>query len=353
MIKVAALTGGRFIPSSRFRIRQHIQPLTEHGILVREYCPAIDKSRTVYPLTGGKRIREVPLIYPLFIALEVAKFTALFPGVLGSWCNDITWLERGLYDGFPTIEKALKKPLILDVDDAVWHAKPYGEAQMKHTAQWADQIVVGNNYLADWFGKFNKNISVVPTALDTDIFYPSVNNEKNFFTVGWTGTSGNFNYLYSLNNAIKRFFEYAKNARMLIVADEFPSGLDLPRDRLDYVKWSEDNEAELVKTMDVGLMPLEDSNWTRGKCSFKMLQYMACGLPVVVSPVGMNCEILAKGNIGFAASREGDWLDALIFLYEDGNQRSVMGREGRIIVEREYSQKIVSGELATIMRKVL
>ena len=346
MIKVAALTGGRYIPSSRFRFRQHFQPLTEYGVNVSEYSPVISKSVTALKLLNGKRLREAPYILPLFFAVEIGKFASLLPGVLKSWRHDIVWLERGLYDGLPTIECGLKKPLVLDVDDAVWQSPPYGESQMKYTALRADTIVVGNTYLADWFSQFSKNIEIIPTAVDTNQFFPVQQDENRSFTVGWTGTSGNFNYLCSISNALKNFFEYAKNARLLVVADKFPDGFDLPYERLDFVKWSENNEAAMVQKMDVGLMPLADDSWSRGKCSFKMLQYMACGIPVVVSPVGMNAEVLAKGNIGFKATSEKDWLDVLIYLYEDENRRAIMGKEGRRIVERDYCRTVVTELLA-------
>lgn len=353
MIQVAALTSGRYVPSSRFRIRQHIQPLSGHGVVVREYCPSIAKNATLSFLPPRMRIRHVPPVIPLVFALEVAKFCSVLPGVLGSRRADVVWLERGLYAGLPTLESMLRKPLVLDVDDAVWHARPFGELQMKRTAERATMIVAGNSHLAEWFGRFNKNIVIVPTAIDVDTFIPIRRNEDQPFTLGWTGTSGNFKYLYRINKVLKDFFDYARDARMLVVADKFPYKLNVPLDKLEYVKWSEANEVAMVQKMDVGLMPLADDSWTRGKCSFKMLQYMACGKPVVVSPVGMNAEVLEKGSMGFGPTSEQDWLSALVELYKDRELGLSLGQNGRLVTERDYSITVISKNLSDIFLNVI
>lgn len=352
MIKVAALTGGRYSPSARFRFRQHYELLLEEKIYVKEYCPSIEKNTSINKLTNGRRLREIPHILPLFLMFEIGKFISLVPGVLRSRSHDVIWLERGLYSGFPTIEWGLKKPLVLDIDDAVWHSPPFGESQIKKTAMRADKIIAGNNYLANWLNRFSKNISIVPTSIDTNRFTPEINRTERPFTIGWTGTSGNFKYLKSISHALNKFFEYSKKSRILIVADKFPDNINLPHDRIHFVKWSEDNEAVMVQKMDVGLMPLADDDWCRGKCSFKMLQYMATGIPVIVSPVGMNAEVLDKGNIGIGATRNDQWLDALISIHDDENQRLLMGKNGRLIVEHNYSQRVIGKLIAENLMSV-
>jgi glycosyltransferase involved in cell wall biosynthesis len=151
---------------------------------------------------------------------------------------------------------------------------------------------------------------------------------------------------------LKDFFEYAQDARMLLIADKPPNGLEVPHGRIDYVKWSEENEVSLVQKMDVGLMPLADNLWTRGKCSFKMLQYMACGKPVVASPVGMNAEILTIGNVGFGPHDEKGWLEALVYLYDNCSKALLLGQNGRELTERCFSLKAVSGMLAEVFQNV-
>ena len=174
-LRVAALTSGLHTPSSRFRIRQHIAPLAEHDILVREFRPVVGNNvdNLLRPLRPkGTRIRSFPPIYPLYVALLSLRVAARVPGVVASWRYDLTWLERGLCDGWPTLERLLGKPLVLDVDDAVWLAEPFGARQMQRTAERADVVVVCNNYLADWFGRYCRRIELVPTPVDGDIFFP-------------------------------------------------------------------------------------------------------------------------------------------------------------------------------------
>jgi glycosyltransferase involved in cell wall biosynthesis len=289
----------------------------------------------------------------VFLAIELAKLASLVPGVLNSWRADVTWLERCLYDGIPTFEWALSRPMVLDVDDAIWSSKPFGEAQMAYTARRAARVIAGNAHIASWFEKYNSNIDVIPTAVDTDLFRPRKKTDDRFFTVGWTGSSGNFPYLYEIREDLRRFFLQAETARLLVVADRYPYELNLPPEKVAYVKWSPGTEASSVQAMDVGLMPLPDNDWTRGKCSFKMIQYMACGIPSIVSPVGMNVEVLSRGAVGLPASRPGDWYEALMQLHEDSVAAGKMGVEARQIAERHYSVAVVANQIAATFHAAL
>lgn len=353
MIKVAALTGGRTVPSSRFRVRQYVGPLSTHGFEVQEHCPLVDKGHTVHGMLRGKRLRHAPWAYPWFLTLEFAKFASLFPGVLNTWRADITWLERCLYDGLPFLESLLSRPLVLDVDDAIWHSKPFGAEQMAYAAKRATRVIAGNSHIANWFEKYNTNIDIIPTAVDTNRFRPSEIEDNRFFTIGWTGTSGNFSYLYEIRDELRRFLSHINSARLLIVADQYPYQIGLPEHQLIYIKWSEASEVLAVQSMDVGLMPLPDNDWTRGKCSFKMIQYMACGIPSIVSPVGMNVEVLSKGVVGLAALRSGDWYRALMQIYQDRAAASAMGREARKLAEQHYSVEVIATQIAGTFRTAL
>jgi len=350
-LRVAALTSGLRTPSSRFRIRQHIAPLSEHGILVHEFRPVVGNyvDNVLTPLRPkGTRIRNFPPIYPLYLGLLTLRLAARLPGVLASWRYDLTWLERGLCEGWPTLETFLGKPLILDVDDAVWLAEPFGARQMQRTAERADVVVACNAYLAEWFARFCRRIELVPTPVDGDFFFPIQKLAQPSFIVGWTGTSPNFRYLAMITGALAKFFRHAPEARLRIVADHPPTDLELPPERVEFVRWSAANEATAVQTMDVGIMPLADDPWTKGKCAFKMIQYMACGLPVVASPVGMAAEILGRGEVGLSAHTEQQWLDALVFLYEHREEAKRFGATGRTTFLAHYSREAATRELARI-----
>lgn len=351
-MKIAALTSGKHTPSTRFRIRQHGNNLQESGITVREYIPFIDKYAGI-PSVIGDRVPENLMPQTDWI-WRTMKLTARFPGLIGSWQNDVTWLGRELLPGRLTLESLLKHPLVFDVDDAIWHAKPFGEKAAAKIAEISDITIVGNNFLANWFNQHTNNIRIVPTAVDTTHYRPrsdSSNSAENRFVVGWTGISGNFPYLYAIEHGLERFL--AKyDAQLLVVADAPPKFTLVKPEMVKFVRWSPGIEAKIIQEMHVGLMPLPSSDWARGKCSLKMLIYMACGLPVVVSPVGTNAEILAMNEVGIGAESNDDYYDALERLYLDRQLGKRLGNNGRKITEKNFSRAIISKTLVEIFSEL-
>lgn len=353
MIKVAALTSGRNVPSTRFRIRQHIEPLQKAGIDVREYVPSIVK---LAYLLGLSQV-ESPGYYirPLCALWEAVKLLTRGPGVMGSWRAQVTWLGREIFPGCLTLEPLLKRPYVFDVDDAIWLRRPFGRSAVSKIAKNAAIVLAGNTYIADWFSSYARDVRIVPTAVDTRRFIPptlSNSHDNKRFVIGWTGLSANFKYIYEIEPPLQRFLGTHEDSELLVVADQPPSFHILQPERVRYIKWSPGIEAEAVRQMDVGLMPLADDEWTRGKCSFKMLQYMATGIPVVVSPVGMNSEVLSMGTVGFAAENEGDWYEALDNLYKDRSLAHKYGATGRLIAEQHFSRTVVSSNIARIVKEL-
>ncbi len=353
MIRVAALTSGRFEPASRHRFRQYFEKLREVGIQVDEFLPAIGKYNRIpgWP----KNIRQ-GYAGPFLLAWLGVKLAARLPGILGSWNHQITWLERSLLPGVPSLEYLLKGPLVLDVDDAVWLEPPMGSITMRLIAKRATIVLAGNNYIADWFSNFCKDVRVLPTAIDIERYIPADTTSKNSphrFNIGWIGTSGNLPYLQMIEKPLGQFLFETKDARLLVMADYPPVFKTLPTEQVCFLPWSEEKEVQTIQSMDVGLMPLPDNEWTRGKCSFKMLQYMACARPVIVSPVGMNTEILSLAEPGFAAIKESDWYDSLKFLYQNPERARTYGVQGRKIIERHFNSRIISQRLAEVFKGLI
>lgn len=350
MIKVAALTPGVNTPSSRFRVRQFIAPLSKMGVEVTEYASQVEKAE---PLPWiGTRVRA-RYVFPLFVAWEAAKMALRIPDVYRARRADIVWLQRELISGVISLEPFISRPLILDVDDAIWTSPPFGRSSMAKLAGMAEVVVVGNEYLANWFGKYAKRIEIVPTAIDTDKFSPAVRTVlAERFVVGWTGTGGNLSYLYGIEEPLSLFLAKHADAELHVISDRKAVFRKLPSHQVKCIAWSPEIEAVTLKTWDVGLMPLTDDEFTRGKCSFKMLQYMSTGLPVVASPIGMNGELLSRGTIGFSANSNHEWFQALEWLYIHRNESKGFGSLGREIVEREYSQSVVSKKLRSIIGSV-
>lgn len=351
MIDVVSLTGGKFDPASRFRVRQHVKPLQSMGVDVHEYVPLINKYAGL-PFSP-KNVRVSPYAYPIFLIWQGMKLVTRFPGVLGSRQGDITWLQRDLLPGCLTLEYFLKKPLVFDVDDAIWLNPPFGRQSLIAIAKRADVIIAGNNYIAAWFEPYSRLVHVVSTAIDMERFRPedpALDRGDKQFVIGWTGTASTLKYLESMEPCLRRFMIDHPDSEIIVIADMCPNLKTLPSGRFHYIPWSEDVEAVALKRVDVGIMPLPDNEWTRGKCSYKMLQYMACGIPVIVSPVGMNNELLAKGDFGLPARTESDWYETFSFFYKNRSAGKTFGQAGRIVAEKYFSQRIISRQLADIFK---
>lgn len=351
MIKIVALTGGLHIPSSRFRVRQFIKPLSLMSVEVLEYSGRIEKSAQV-PWIG--KYCRVRYYLPIFVAWEAIKIFVRLIDIFRANKADVVWLERELIAGIISLEPFIKKPFVFDVDDAIWTSRPFGKVSIAKIASLAEVVVVGNKYLAEWFKKHAKHVEIIPTAIDVTRFCPRQRDivKDSNFVIGWTGSGGNLSYLYEIEKPLLQILQKYPNIEIHIVSDVKPFLGTLPGKQVKYIAWTPENEVSALKDFDVGLMPLPDNEFARGKCSFKMLQYMAVGLPVVVSPVGMNRELLAKGAIGFSASSCNDWFEALVWLYNNQNEGKKMGLNGREIVIREYSQEVVCRKLEAVFRRV-
>jgi len=335
MLKCIALTGGKNVPGARFRVRQYINAVRPLGVEIKEAYSHLG----AYPPPQR-------LVRPLWGMLSVP---VRIPDVLRSYAYDVTLLQREMLSTFVTLEPLTHRPRVLDVDDAIWLHRRGGYA--KHLATICDTVICGNSFLANQFGQWNKDITIIPTAVDTDRFYPVLNTHKDLL-IGWIGTSANYKYLYMIESALCAVLERVPHARLRIIADKAPAFKEALMARTEFIRWSPEDEARGVQEMTVGIMPSDDSMWARGKCSYKMLLYMACGIPVVVSPVGMNKEILDMDNVGFGAICEGDWVDSLVHCLESESARVVMGLNSRRVVLERFSIHVLAPKLANTLLAV-
>lgn len=348
MIDIAAITSGKHLPSTQYRFRQYIPLLRDAGIHVREYCPAVDKWA---PVPGKPNKMSNRQVLPLYALWQGLKLATRLPGIIGSYSCDITWLNKELLPGYSTLEGLLGSPLVSDIDDAIWLTPPFGGRVARRIGQRSDVLVVGNDYLANWFDNCASQIQIAPTAVDASLFCPGAQKEKDgIFVVGWIGSQGNLPYLSAIGPALKAFLSSRKDVRLLVVSDVKPEFGELSPNQVMYQRWTRETEVAAIQKMDIGLMPLADSDWARGKCAFKMLQYMAVGLPVIVSPVGMNAQVLEMGELGIAATDATDWVDALEALYADREQGRRMGAIGRQVVKANFDLPVVGGKLAAIFK---
>lgn len=265
------------------------------------------------------------------------------------WSNrfSLRFLQRNLTSTLCTWEPLLRKPFVFDVDDAIFLGSRGGSAD--RIARSSSLTICGNDFLADHFSKFGA-VAVLPTAVDTARYFPRTNSSSSVKIIGWSGSSSGLKYLYGIEPAIAALLEKHPDAFIKIISDKPPVFKTLATNRVLYEPWSPEREVVGLQDFSIGIMPLEDDLWARGKCSFKMLTYMAVGVPVVVSPVGMNSEILAQASCGFGPKNENEWVDAMSCLLNSPSLAEKMGKAGRQLVEDRYAKNVIAPALAGILK---
>lgn len=338
MIEVAGYTGGREVPTARFRFRQFAEPLRGHGVLLREYFP----SGTCYPPPGaGRRLRWGARI----VAERLRQ-------VLAGRHADAVLFQRELISTIPSFEWLAGRPRILDLDDATWLHQRFRAVDRLLAS--VDLAICGNDYLAEHASAFCDRVEVLPTGLDTDYWSPGVNARPAGAPVlAWSGSSSGLVYLESIEPALREVLAREPAARLRVVSDRPPRLPGLDPARVDFVPWSPATEVDALRDATVGLMPLTADPWARGKCGFKLLSYMAVGLPAVASPVGPNTAMVQRSSGGFTARLPDEWVDALVTLLADEALRARMGAAGRMFVERHYSVRVLAPRLAGLLHGVV
>jgi glycosyltransferase involved in cell wall biosynthesis len=256
-------------------------------------------------------------------------------------------VQRWAMGSFPTIEFLSGRPRVWDIDDAIWLNAP-GFVVRRFAASF-DLVICGNQFLADHASRWNRQVVIIPTAVDTERFCPS-GPPNGQGIICWSGSKGNLKYLYKVADSIKVVLEKHRNARLRVVCDCAPDFRDLDPRRIDYVPWTPVSEVSALRTASVGIMPLEDTEWCEGKCSYKLLCSMACGLPVVASPVGMNAEVLSRNSVGLAATRADQWVDALDWILRNPCEADAMGCSGRDLVVSTYSVDHLAPTLSAVLK---
>lgn len=333
--------------SARARILQYINPLKEEGVQLtsKYYFPL----RYSEPAKWANKLAKITGINPWrFVHLH--KTVTRLPLLMSQYKYDIIWQNKLIMPHHSFLESALRKPLVFDFDDAVWindKENPVIKAIKKSTI-----IFAGNDYLAEYAIKYNKNTLVIPSVIDTTALFP-LKKESEQFTIGWIGTITNFKYLEITKPAIIKFLSLHKEARFMVVSSEPPPQFSFDNEKYIFKKWEASRENEMINMFSIGIMPLEDTDFTKGKCSYKMLQYLACGKPVVVSPVGTNKKILNEADVGIAATTTEDWFDGFSILKDDLTFKEKCADNGRKLVERKYSVLVTAPLIAEHFKKIV
>ncbi|OCB76567.1 glycosyltransferase [Flavobacterium crassostreae] len=337
-MKVNAYTTGFLAPSARYRVRQLIPYLENENVIVNE----------IYSKAGAfPPPNKIDQLKWAFDNISENTFK-----VMRQPEADVTWLQKVMFSKHYTFERFLKKPLIFDVDDAIF-LKNNGFFAQK-IADRADRMICGNDFLADYFSNFNANIDVIPTSVDVSK-YDAIAKvySSNTFYILWTGTSSGYPFVYEMEQALKIIVDKYDFVKIKIVSNAPPVFKFLEKDDFEFSYWTEEIEFSSIKNSDLGIMPLPDNDQTKGKCSYKMLCYMAGKLPVVVSAVGMNNDVLKLGEIGLGVTNNSEWVNAIEEIIQSKTMHEKFALNGYNVVLNHFDVNVVAKKIYKSFNEVI
>lgn len=281
---------------------------------------------------------------------------------------DAIWLQMEAFPWLPgpvetTLLRRAGLPLVVDYDDAWFHrydahANPAVRAllgrKIDAVMRAADLVVAGNDYIAARAREAGaRRIEIIPTVIDLTDYPPAPAPQNDVFTVGWIGSPHSDQWLQTIRPALARFCAESPGARLVTVGAGERIREQLPDVPLEIRPWTKETEVPDMQSFDVGIMPLTDSLWERGKCGFKLIQNLACACPVVASPVGVNRDIVQPGQTGYLADSQDEWVDALRRMRDNPAARRQMGANGRRLVEAKYALQVTAPRTAELLRSVV
>jgi glycosyltransferase involved in cell wall biosynthesis len=338
---------GANVPAARVRGVTVAKALTDRGIACELRIPW----PSVYGDTAWlSRRRGVQWMRgPLQVVAALARPFQL----RGLTRDDVVFFQRPLIE-FPitALERlaARGRRSIFDFDDAIF-LNVGGRAKLRRIAQTVDHVIAGNRHLAEAAAVPDKT-TVIPTAVDTDRYQPLPTRDRRGADVvlGWTGLASNYRQLLTVRDPIMRALERT-GARLLLISNA-PPPPELLSAQVEFRPWRPETEVVDLGEIDVGLMPLPDTPYARGKCAFKLIQYMALGRPGVASPVGANSEVVTPAADGFLPASADEWEETLVSLALDPDLRRRVGEAGRRRVEQAYSLAAVVPRYLDVLNRV-
>jgi glycosyltransferase involved in cell wall biosynthesis len=306
---------GRDVPSSKFRVLGYLPFLEEMGWNYRIFA-------------GGTG---------LWMKWKILKIAGDI---------DLIFIQKKLFPSFYLRMLKKRNPnIIFDFDDALFAREPtekpfrlrkpgtrYTKRRLQEVLQLAVHVIAGNRVLAGYAELYTQKLSIIPTPVKLSDYSFNKKGEGPV-VIGWLGTGRNLIYLREIESAIQRIATQFPEVEWRILSDR---SYELDGVSIRNIRWDDSTAMKELSRFDIGLMPLFNDLWSRGKCAFKILQYMASGIPCVASPVGMNTEIIEEGVTGYLAGNTKEWSDILIRLIRDGDLRRRIGKNARQFVEKEF-----------------
>ncbi|MFZ6014452.1 MAG: glycosyltransferase family 4 protein [Bacteroidota bacterium] len=331
-------------PSQRFRFEQYFE-------LLRKQPYQIEVQTFWSAKAWSALYKEGHVIQKIF-------------GLLGGYCRrffmlsrlqrfDFVFIHREAAPLGPPIwewiaAKILKRKIIYDFDDAIWLPNTSEEnrwvawikwhTKVSSICRWSYKVSCGNHFLCEYARRFNSQVIYNPTTIDTESLhnphvYPA-REARSKVVIGWTGSHSTLAYLSLIKNVLHRLESEYNNLEIIIIANKQP---DLGLKTVRFIPWNKNQEGEDLMKIDIGIMPLSDDIWSRGKCGFKALQYLALGIPTIASPVGVNTDIIEHGKNGYLCTTDEEWFLAFQQLIANEKIRHAMGQHGQRFVQEHYS----------------
>ena len=326
-------------PGQRFRFEQYLNYLRANGFDVDISFLLDEKDDKIF-YSSGKLFGKLKIVGKSILRrLADLKRASSY--------NIVFVFREALFLGTPVFEKQFvkKTKLIFDFDDSIW-LQNVSEANKMFSGlkdagktskiiKQSSLVIAGNKYLAEYARRFNQHVVIIPTTIDTKEYYPRKKIQNDKVCIGWSGSATTIPHLKTQVAALRILKKkYGEKVYFKIIGDAFFYDKEL---EVKGLAWEKKNEIEELSEFDIGIMPLPDTEWAKGKCGLKGLQYMALEIPTIMSPVGVNSEIICDGENGFLATNTDDWVAKLSLLIDSGSLRNEIGKRGRQTVVDKYS----------------
>lgn len=329
-------------PGQRYRHEQYISHLEKNGFLC-DFSPLLSKKDDELFYKSGNVFSKV--------IIGVKSIFRRLKDVFRANQYDYIYIYRDAFFFGTFFEKLLskKKPqLVFDFDDSIWLMDENPNQgifnRLKNPEKTAkiislsDKVIVGNKYLKEYASNFNSNVSIIPSTINFQDYGNLNTTSKSSICIGWTGSFSTIKHFETVIPALKKIkARYDGKVYFKLIGDS-----SYMNDELELVgsKWNSITEAQDLSELDIGLMPLPDDQWSKGKCAMKGLQYMALEIPTIMSPVGVNSDIIQDGENGFLASQTEEWVEKISLLVENDKVRDQVGKAGRKTVEQHFSVQV-------------
>lgn len=343
-------------PGQRFRFEHYIPILEANGYEII-FSNIINKKTDEIFYAKGKYFAKLLIVINAFRQrlrdIKTAKN-----------CDAIFIYREAFMIGTTYFEKKLSKlniPIIFDFDDSIWLndtsdgnqkfawlKKPTKTAEI---CKLSNLVIVGNKFLSEYAKKHNQNVIIIPTTINTNYHKPLKNKgHKDTICIGWTGTTTTLKHYDTAIPILKKIKEkYGDKVYFKVIVNSQKWERDID---VKLVKWTKENEIKELCEFDIGIMPLPNDEWSKGKCGFKGIQCMALEIPVIMSPVGVNTEIIKNGKNGYLANSEKEWFDTLSLLIDSFVLRQEIGKSARITIESQFSVDIWQNKMLKIFNNL-